>query len=217
MSPNEPRPAVFLDRDGTLMEEVNYCSKPEQVKIFPGVVEALQKLGERGYLLIVISNQAGIGRGYFTEKEYRAVESELRRQLRPALIDASYFCPDHPDRPTHRRKPGVGMLLDAQRDFQIDLTRSFFIGDKAIDIECGRNAGLRTILVKTGYGAAEQERAGANWVVEDLPAAAKIILGQMDEPGGRSSTTPGSPAESGRSDARAGFAGAHPSRPAQAS
>ncbi len=183
MSPNEPRPAVFLDRDGTLMEEVNYCSKPEQVKVFPGVVEALQKLGARGYLLIVISNQAGIGRGYFTEKEYRAVESELGRQLRPALIDASYFCPDHPDRPTPRRKPGVGMLLDAQRDFAIDLSRSFFVGDKAIDIECGRNAGLRTILVKTGYGAAEAEEAGANWVAGDFTEAAKLILGLNENAG----------------------------------
>lgn len=183
MLPNELRPAVFLDRDGTLMEEVNYCSKPEQVKVFPGVVQALQKLGERGYLLIVISNQAGIGRGYFTEEDYRAVESEVDRQLRPASLDESYFCPDHPDRPTARRKPAPGMVLEAQRDFGIDLARSFFIGDKAIDIECGRHAGLRTILVKTGYGAAEAERAGANWVAEDFPGAAKIILGLNENAG----------------------------------
>ncbi|HMJ04819.1 MAG TPA: HAD family hydrolase, partial [Chthoniobacterales bacterium] len=167
----------------TLMQEVNYCSKPDQVKVFPGVVEALQKLSERGYLLIVISNQAGIGRGYFNEEDYRAVESELGRQLLPALIDASYFCPDHPDRPTQRRKPGVGMLLEAQRDFLIDLSRSFFVGDKAIDIECGRNAGLRTILVRTGYGAAEAEHARANWVADDFAGAAKIILGLSDNSG----------------------------------
>jgi D-glycero-D-manno-heptose 1,7-bisphosphate phosphatase len=180
MSPNESHAAVFLDRDGTLMEEVNYCADPAKVKVFPGVPEALQQLGERGYLLIVISNQAGIGRGYFTETEYRAVETELSRQLLPALLDASYFCPDHPDRPTDRRKPAPGMVLEAQRDFEIDLARSFFIGDKAIDMECGRNAGMRTILVKTGYGAAEHERAGANWVVEDFREAAQIILAQED-------------------------------------
>lgn len=178
MAPNESTPAIFLDRDGTLMEEVNYCSEPAKVRVFPGVPEALLQLGERGYLLIVISNQAGIGRGYFTEEEYHAVEAELGRQLMPAILDASYFCPDHPDRPTDRRKPAPGMVLEAQRDFEIDLARSFFFGDKAIDIECGRNAGVRTILVKTGYGAAEAERAGANWVVETFAAAADTVLAQ---------------------------------------
>ena len=165
------------------MEEVNYCSKPEQVKIFAGVSKALQQLGKRGYLLIVISNQAGIGRGYFTEEDYRAVESEVGRQLLPAILDENYFCPDHPDRPTDRRKPAAGMVLEAQRDFEIDLARSFFIGDKAIDIECGRHAGLRTILVKTGYGAAEAEQAGANWVVDDFAEAAKIIFGLNENDG----------------------------------
>ena len=107
--------------------------------------------------MIVVSNQAGIGRGYFTEKEYRAVEAELARAVLPATFDATYFCPDHPDRPTDRRKPAPGMILEAQREHGIDLARSFFIGDKAIDIECGRNAGMRTILVKTGYGAEQQK------------------------------------------------------------
>jgi D-glycero-D-manno-heptose 1,7-bisphosphate phosphatase len=178
--PNESAPAVFLDRDGTLMREVNYCSDPEKVKLFPGVPEALLKLGERGFLLIVITNQAGIGRGYFGEKEYRAVESELSRQVFPALLDASYFCPDHPDRPTHDRKPAPGMVFAAQRDFNIDLARSFFVGDKAIDIECGRNAGVRTILVRTGYGAKEESLACAEWVADDFPAAAEIILAQTN-------------------------------------
>ncbi len=176
MSPNDPAPAVFLDRDGTLMEEVNYCADPARVKVFPGVSEALLELGDRGYLLIVISNQAGIGRGYFTEKEYRAVESELSRQLWPALLDASYFCPDHPDRPTDRRKPAPGMVLEAQRDWNIDLGRSFLIGDKAIDVECGRNAGVLTIIVKTGYGGAEHEHARANWTAESFRQAADIVL-----------------------------------------
>ena len=176
MAPNESAAAVFLDRDGTLMEEVYYCSEPEKVKIFSGVPEALQQMKARGYRLIVVSNQAGIGRGYFTEKEYRAVEAELARLVLPATFDATYFCPDHPDHPTDRRKPAPGMILEAQREHDIDLARSFFIGDKAIDIECGRNAGVRTILVKTGYGAEQQSYAGANWVVEDLREAAEIVL-----------------------------------------
>ncbi len=151
-APDESAAAVFLDRDGTLMREVNYCSDPKQVEIFPGVPEALVRLKEAGYKLIVISNQAGIGRGYFTEAQYRLVEAEVARAVLPATFDGVYFCPDHPDHATNRRKPAPGMVLEAQRDHAIDLARSFFIGDKAIDIECGRNAGVRTILVKTGYG-----------------------------------------------------------------
>ncbi len=175
MAPNDSAAAVFLDRDGTLMREVNYCADPKQVEIFPGVSEALVRLREAGYKLIVISNQAGIGRGYFTEAQYRLVEAEVARAVLPATFDGVYFCPDHPDRTTERRKPGTGMLLEAQRDHHLDLGRSFFIGDKAIDVECGRNAGVRTILVKTGYGAKEMH-AAPDWIVEDFAGAADIIL-----------------------------------------
>ena len=160
------------------MRDVDYCADPKRVEIFPGVPEALQRLQSAGYQLIVISNQSGIGRGYFTEKEYRAVEAEVARAVLPANFAATYFCPDDPEYPTDRRKPAPGMVLEAQRDHDIDLARSFFIGDKASDIECGRNAGLRTILVKTGYGTEEESRAGANWVAEDLREAAEIILAQ---------------------------------------
>jgi D-glycero-D-manno-heptose 1,7-bisphosphate phosphatase len=180
MAPNESTPAVFLDRDGTLMREVNYCADPKQVEIFLGVPEALQRLKEAGYKLIVISNQAGIGRGYFTEAEYRLVEAELARAILPATFDAVYFCPDRPDLATERRKPAPGMVFEAQRDHDIDLARSFFIGDKAIDIECGRNAGVRTILVKTGYGANETS-AAPDWIAADLSTAVDIILVQDNE------------------------------------
>ncbi len=181
MAPNDSVPAVFLDRDGTLMREVNYCADPKLVEIFPGVPEALLKLKAAGYKLIVISNQAGIGRGYFSEAQYRLVEAEVARAVLPAAFDGVYFCPDRPDLATNRRKPGIGMILEAQRDHGLDLARSFFIGDKAIDMECGRNAGVRTLLVKTGYGAEEQTRAGANWVAESFPAAIEIILSLPDE------------------------------------
>jgi D-glycero-D-manno-heptose 1,7-bisphosphate phosphatase len=179
MPPNESAAAVFLDRDGTLMREVNYCADPKQVEVFAGVPAALQRLQARGYKLILITNQSGIGRGYFGEEQYRAVEAELARALLPAQLDGSYFCPDAPEHATARRKPAPGMILEAQRDHALDLRRSFFIGDKAIDIECGRNAGLRTILVQTGYGARE-ENTGANWIAADLPAATEIILAQTD-------------------------------------
>jgi D-glycero-D-manno-heptose 1,7-bisphosphate phosphatase len=176
IAPNKSAPAVFLDRDGTLMREINYCSDPKQVEIFPGVPAALVRLRAAGYKLIVISNQAGIGRGYFTEAQYRLVEAEVARGVLPATFDAVYFCPDRPDLATDRRKPAPGMVLEAQREHDIDLARSFFIGDKKIDIECGRNAGVRTILVRTGYGAKETQ-AAPDWIAEDLPAAADIILG----------------------------------------
>jgi D-glycero-D-manno-heptose 1,7-bisphosphate phosphatase len=175
MTPNDWTPAVFLDRDGTLMREVNYCSDPKQVEIFPGVPEALLRLKAAGYKLIVISNQAGIGRAYFTEAQYRIVEAEVARSVQPAVFDAVYFCPDRPDLATARRKPGIGMVLEAQRDHQIDLARSFFVGDKAIDVLCGGAAGMRTILVKTGYGANEKH-ASPDWIAEDLCEAAEIIL-----------------------------------------
>ena len=135
----------------------------------------LLRLKAAGYKLIVISNQAGIGRGYFTEALYRLVEAVVARAVRPATFDAVYFCPDRPDLATERRKPAPGMVFEAQRDHKIDLARSYFIGDRAIDIECGRNAGVRTILVKTGYGAGETQ-ADPHWIADDFSTAAEIIL-----------------------------------------
>lgn len=164
------------------MREVNYCSDPKQVEIFPGVPEALVRLKAAGYKLIVISNQAGIGRGYFTEAQYKLVEAEVARGVLPATFDAVYFCSDRPDLATNRRKPAPGMVLEAQREHDIDLPRSFFIGDKALDIECGRNAGVRTILVKTGYGAKETH-AAPDWIAEDLGAAADVILSLNENEG----------------------------------
>lgn len=145
--------AVFFDRDGTLMEEVHYCGDPAQVKMYAGVPEALRKLKEAGFRTFIVSNQSGIGRGLITEKQYRAVQAELLRQIGDGLIDASYFCPDAPGVPSTRRKPEPGMLLEAAAEFAIDLGASYMIGDKSADIECGRRVGASTILVLTGYGA----------------------------------------------------------------
>jgi D-glycero-D-manno-heptose 1,7-bisphosphate phosphatase len=174
-SSNETWPAVFLDRDGTLMRDVDYCGDPAKVEVFPQAAEALRRLKENGYKLIIITNQSGIGRGYFTEAVYRGVEAEFLAQLGHGLIDASYHCPDLPDSGSIRRKPGPGMIFEAQRDHRIDLRRSFMIGDKASDIGCGRNAGVRTILLRTGYGADEPE-CGADWTARDIGHAADIIL-----------------------------------------
>jgi D-glycero-D-manno-heptose 1,7-bisphosphate phosphatase len=173
------RRAVFFDRDGTLMDEAGYCGDPARVKIIPGVSEALDELKNAGYLAIVVSNQSGIGRGLFTEAQYAAVQQELLRQIGANRIDASYFCPDLPGAPSLRRKPEPGMVLEAAAEFQIDLTASFLVGDKASDIECGRRAGTRTILVRTGYGAALErgpDFAAPDHIADDVPGAVRWLL-----------------------------------------
>jgi len=179
-------PAVFLDRDGTLMEEVHYCADPGLVRLFPGTTEALRRLSARGFLLVIITNQSGIGRGLITPAQYQAVHAELLRQLdtgaengAPPLIAATYFCPDAPPAPSPRRKPEPGMVLEAARDLGIDLARSWFVGDKAADVGCGQRSGTRTILVQTGYGAKETG-VQPDFLAKDVVAAAGIILEHCD-------------------------------------
>jgi D-glycero-D-manno-heptose 1,7-bisphosphate phosphatase len=167
-------PAVFFDRDGTLMEEAHYCGDPAQVRVYAGVSEGLRSLKEAGFRTFVVSNQSGIGRGLISEAQYRAVQAELLAQIGEGLIDASYFCPDAPGTPSTRRKPEPGMLLEAAADFDVDLARSYMIGDKAADVECGKRAGAKTILVLTGYGA-EQDCA-PDYRVRDVAEAIRTIL-----------------------------------------
>jgi D-glycero-D-manno-heptose 1,7-bisphosphate phosphatase len=166
--------AVFVDRDGTIIEDRDYCSDPKEVEIFPGAREALWRLKSNGFKIIIITNQSGIGRGLMTVEQYRTVEAEVLHQL-DGLIEATYFCPDVPGQRSSCRKPAPAMILQAKREHGIDLPRSFFIGDKEIDVECGRNAGVRTIRVQTGF---QRDTTGsrADWVAEDFPAAAEIIL-----------------------------------------
>jgi D-glycero-D-manno-heptose 1,7-bisphosphate phosphatase len=172
---DELSPAVFIDRDGTIMEDADYCSHPKDVRIFPGVLEALRRLKSRGFKLIIITNQSGIGRGLFTLDQYRAVESEVLRQLGDGLVEATYYCPDAPGQQSDCRKPAPGMVVKATREHQIDLTRSFLIGDKEIDVECAHNAGVLAIRVRTGT---QRDLTGsrADWVADNLPAAVGIIL-----------------------------------------
>lgn len=170
------RPAVFFDRDGTLIEEAHYCADPARVKILPGIPAALRRLKQAGFLTFVITNQSGIGRGLISEAQYRAVEAEMLRQAGPGLIDAVYFCPEAPDAGSPRRKPEPGMVLEAAAQHGIDLVHSYFIGDKAADIECGRRAGTRTILVRTGYGAGEE--CAPDLVAADAAAAVDWIVRQ---------------------------------------
>jgi histidinol-phosphate phosphatase family protein len=144
------------------------------VRLYPGVPLALRELKAAGFLTFIITNQSGIGRGFFTEAQYQAVQTQLLAQIGPGLIDASYFCPDAPGTPSACRKPEPGMVFEAARDFPIDLPRSYFIGDKSADIECGRRAGTRTLLVMTGYGA--QQTCSPDWRAADVNQAIRLVL-----------------------------------------
>ena len=169
-------PAVFFDRDGTLMEEVHYCGDPAQVRTYAGVPEGLRRLKEAGFRTFIVTNQSGIGRGLITEQQYRAVQAELLVQIGEGLIDASYFCPDVPGVPSTRRKPEPGMVLEAAAEFHLDLTQSYMIGDKYADVECGKRAGVKTILVLTGYGG-EQDCA-PDYRARDVVEAIEMVLKQ---------------------------------------
>lgn len=173
MTPPVSRRAVFFDRDGTLMREEDYCRHPSQVHAIPGADAALAALRAAGWLAVIITNQSGIGRGYFTLADYEAVNAELFRQLGQSM--PAYCCADHPDTPTPRRKPGPGMITEALHDHAIDPALSWMIGDKDIDIAAGRAAGCRTILVLTGYGEAHRT-CGADFVARDVVEAIHHIL-----------------------------------------
>jgi len=175
--PGELRRAVFFDRDGTLMEEVHYCSDPAKVRVFGGVPEALRSLKRAGFSIFIITNQSGIGRGLFTEAQYAAVAEEFLRQAGGESIDATYYCPDVPGVPSICRKPEPGMVLAAAAEHRIDLAASYFVGDKIADVECGRRAGTRTVLVLTGYGATQE--VAADMVCRDAVEASGVILAEV--------------------------------------
>lgn len=166
---------MFFDRDGTLIEEVDYCDHPSRVRVMAGAPEALMKLSGAGYALVIVTNQSGIGRGYFTHDDYHRVHAEVIWQLKPAEILATYYDESAPGDPSPRRKPSPAMLEEAAREHGLDLSRSWMVGDKTSDIECGRNAGLRTVLVETGHGRAHLD-CGADAVVPDIGYAADFIL-----------------------------------------
>ena len=144
-----PKPAVFIDRDGTLIEEVNFLSRIDDLRVFPFTADALKLLRESGFLVIVITNQSGIGRQIFGEEAMHVIHDEINKQLSGA-VDAFYFCPHLPGDGCRCRKPNLGLIEDACEVFDIDLSRSWFIGDKKIDVETGRNARIRTAMVLTG-------------------------------------------------------------------
>src|SRR3954451_8804256 len=156
--------AVFLDRDGTMIEEKEYLYQPEKVVFFPGVGRALRQLQEAGLGLFIVTNQSGIGRGYYTVADMENVQRHLVEVLgrEGVRFEKIYFAPEAPDQPSRGRKPSPQLLFDARDEFGVDLSRSYMIGDKLIDLECGWNAGVkRSILVRTGYGQAQEQESAA--------------------------------------------------------
>jgi len=175
--------AVFLDRDGTIIREKEYLRDPAQVELLSGALAGLKRLGATGFKLFIVSNQSGLGRGYFTLADVEQVNARLLRELGQGgiCVEKIYIAPEAPDQPSRGRKPSPQFLFDARDEFGINLASSFMIGDKLIDLECGWNAGVqRSILVRTGYGA-EVERASGDKlaravIVDDLAAAAEWIV-----------------------------------------
>lgn len=181
---------VFLDRDGTINEEVDNLTDISQLKIFPDVAEGIKKLKQRGFLIIVISNQPVVARGWITETDLHLIHKELLDRLKKqgAIIDAVYYCPHHPNAtlPEYRkicdcRKPHTGMITRAVHDFDIDLKRSFFVGDMMKDIQTAKNAEVRSILVKTGYGGGDAEYdVEPDYIARKFQNAVHYILKNSD-------------------------------------
>jgi D-glycero-D-manno-heptose 1,7-bisphosphate phosphatase len=169
--------AIFLDRDGTLMKDVGYCSRPDEVELLEGVSELLPRLKNAGFKLIIVTNQSGIGRGYFTEEDFWAVQQELQKQLGADVIDATYFCADTPQQESERRKPNPGMLLEAATDLSIDLDQSYMVGDKASDAEAGIRAGVRATILFGIDAASGAMESGASLIAKDFGEVVEFILG----------------------------------------
>lgn len=178
------RPAVFLDRDGTLIHDVGYLSRREDVRWFPSAIDAVRLLNRAGFLVCVTTNQGGVGLGFYSEDFVRRVHDELSAVVEAAggRIDGWFYCPHHPLAVTEAlrvecdcRKPKPGMIRQATRQFEIDLARSFVVGDKSADVGLASAAGARGILVRTGYGEAELQRFGG-----EVPGAAHVAYTVMD-------------------------------------
>jgi mannose-1-phosphate guanylyltransferase/phosphomannomutase len=180
------RPAIFLDRDGTIIRQVELLNKPSQIKIFPGAATAIKAFNQLGYLVIIVTNQPVVARGLIVPKEVDHIHAILIDRLgkKGATIDAVYYCPHHPLANVKKyrmvckcRKPSPGMILQAAKEHGIELKKSFFIGDSTQDVLAGNRAKVKMILVRTGHGGKDpwQHEGKPDFIVKDLAAAVKII------------------------------------------
>lgn len=197
VSPASGSPGVFLDRDGTVCEEVGYVNHVTRCRLLPRSAQAIRRLNEAGLKVAIVTNQAGVARGYFTEEMITSVHERLRGLLSEAgaRVDGIYYCAHHPSagEPPYRaecdcRKPRPGMILRAARDIGIDLERSFIVGDSSRDVDAGAAAGVSPVLVLTGYGRGEWEHQRSRFhstplhVAEDLLDAVEWILQRIQSP-----------------------------------
>jgi D,D-heptose 1,7-bisphosphate phosphatase len=181
--------AVFLDRDGVINKDVDLLSSINEIKLIDGSYEAVRILNKLGFKVIVVTNQPGVAKGHFTEDDVNSVNEEIKKRFasKGAVIDAFYYCPHHPDRgfagerPEYKiecncRKPKIGMLERAAKDFDLNLESCFIIGDRTVDMKTGENAGCRKILVRTGYAGRDNKyNAVPDFIADDLLGAAKLI------------------------------------------
>ncbi len=189
------RRAVFMDRDGTISEEIGYVNHPDRYRPFPYAAEAVRLLNDLGWLAVLVTNQAGVARGYFSEDMIGKVHSVLNEELERggARLDAIYYCAHHPSvgDPPYRldcdcRKPKPGLILRAANDLDIDLAQSWMIGDRHSDVQLAVNAGVKSAFVLSGYGRGEWEFQRTGWahqpdlVGDDLLAVIKTIIGQSE-------------------------------------
>lgn len=167
------KPAVFLDRDGVLTKEIGYVTASEHLHLFPYAEDCISRIHEKGYYAVVVTNQSGVARGLFTEAMLQEMNQYLMEQTG---TDAVYYCPHHPQGKVERyrkvcrcRKPGIGMFEKARREFAIDMQNSWMVGDRAGDILAGQRAGLRTVLLESGYGSKRlEEPVKPDYTAEDL-------------------------------------------------
>jgi D-glycero-D-manno-heptose 1,7-bisphosphate phosphatase len=178
------RRAVFIDRDGTISEEVGYVNHPSRFRVFPYAADAVKLLNNNDWLVVVITNQAGVARGYFSEDVILAVHDQLKSELAAdgAKLDAIYYCAHHPTvgEPPYRlecdcRKPKPGLIHRAAKDFSIDLDQSWMVGDRYSDIALAHNAGLKSAFVLSGYGRGEWELQREHWKYQPLIVSANLL------------------------------------------
>ena len=191
---NAPRPAVFLDRDGTINEQMGYINHSCRFQLLPGAAEAIKKLNDMDIPVVVISNQSGLARGYFPEELLGEVHEKMNRLLaeKGAHVDAIYYCPHHPEAKEERfreacscRKPRPGLVLKAAKQLNLDPGRSYVVGDRWSDIKTAANCGAKSVLVRTGYGRGDelyigpQQKIQPDYVAEDLMEAVAWILQEI--------------------------------------
>ena len=180
MRNDNPKPAVFMDRDGVLTVEKKRITLPGDIELYENAANAVTRLHEIGYIVIVVSNQSGIARGLYSEEDVNSLHMKIKEMTG---VDEIYYCPHHPDGIIDKyavdcdcRKPGLGMFHSALKNFQIDIGRSYMVGDRSADIEFGKKAGLTTILVRTGYGGKDMDsKLVADHIVDDIHGVCDLL------------------------------------------